>query len=270
MSLTSEVDRELRPRLLSAVRVCAWGVHLYTAMGLVLAGWITYLLVGDRPDRFELSFILMLVACVVDATDGFLARGVRVKEVLPGFDGRRLDDITDFLNYVFLPLFLIYQARLLPAGWEGWLVFPLIAAAYGFCQVSAKTDDGFFLGFPSYWNLIAFYLYALDPPAWFSLSAVIVFSLLTFVPTRYLYPTQPGRLNKLSLLLGVVWGALLLLILVRSRKNPLDGDRAQRLVGVSLFYPLYYLLASWLVSARYWIEARRLIVERRRPPERVD
>ena len=46
-----------------------------------------------------------------------------------------------------------------PLAWLLWL--PLLASAYGFSQVNAKTPDGFFLGFPSYWNIIAFYLYVL-------------------------------------------------------------------------------------------------------------
>ena len=98
----------------------------------------------------------MLLATLIDATDGTLARAVRIKETLPGFDGRRLDDLVDFLNYTFLPLFLLYQAKILPAGQEYWLLLPLLASACGFCQVSVKTDDGYFLGFPSYWNLVAF------------------------------------------------------------------------------------------------------------------
>jgi phosphatidylcholine synthase len=257
MSISHKLGSPLGPRGLGALRLFAWGVHLYTALGLILAGTILWLLVSGRETRFELAFVLMLAATLIDATDGFLARGIRVKEVLPGFDGRRLDDITDFLNYVFLPLFLIYQARLLPAGQEAWLLLPLVSSAYGFCQVSAKTDDGFFLGFPSYWNLIAFYLYALDPPHWLTLAALILFSLLTFVPMRYLYPTQPGRLNKLSLALGIVWGTLLILILWGARTQPLDGQRSQRLISLSLFYPLYYLLASWVVSLRYWLLARK-------------
>lgn len=257
MSISHEIGERFDRRTLNALRVCAWGVHLYTALGLILAGTITWLLVSGRETRFELAFVLMLVATLIDATDGFLARGIRVKEVLPGFDGRRLDDITDFLNYVCLPLFLVYQAGLLPKGQEGWLLLPLVSAAYGFCQVAAKTEDGFFLGFPSYWNLIAFYLYALDTPHWFTLTAVIVFSLLTFIPMRYLYPSQPGRLNKLSLVLGLVWAGLLVLILLRSRTEPLDGERSQRLISLSLFYPLYYLLASWLISLRYWFVARK-------------
>ena len=89
---------------------------------------------------------------------------VRIKEVVPGFDGRRLDDIVDFLNYTFLPLLLIWRAGILPAGQEAWLFLPLLASVYGFCQVQAKTEDGYFLGFPSLWNLVALYLYVLPLP----------------------------------------------------------------------------------------------------------
>src|SRR5207249_737286 len=112
-------------------------------------------------DAFRWSFVLMLVATLIDATDGTLARRVRIKEVLPGFDGRKLDDLVDFLTYTTLPLLLIWRAQLLPAGQDAWLLCPLLASAYGFCQVAAKTADGYFLGFPSLWNVVAFYLYVL-------------------------------------------------------------------------------------------------------------
>src|SRR5262245_19962342 len=137
-------------------RVLAWGVQLYTALGLACAAGIALLLVEARPDSvvaFRWAFALMVTATLIDATDGTLARAIRIKETLPGFDGRRLDDIVDFLTYTFLPLFLIWRAALLPEGQHFWLLLPLLASAYGFCQVSAKTDDGYFLGFPSYWNL---------------------------------------------------------------------------------------------------------------------
>jgi phosphatidylcholine synthase len=131
-----------------------------------------------------------------------------------------------------------------------------VASAYGFCQVAAKTDDGFFLGFPSYWNLVAFYLYALQPPGWMTVGLLILLSLLTFIPMRYLYPSQPGRMNRVALFLGAVWAALLVLILVAARDEPLDGGRGRQWMSYSLFYPVYYLIASWIVSARYWHAAR--------------
>ncbi len=87
----------------------AWCVHCYTALGLVASAAIAVLLVRGGPEAFRGSFVLMLVATLVDATDGTLARRVRVQEVLPSFDGRKLDDLTDFLTYTSLPLLLIWR-----------------------------------------------------------------------------------------------------------------------------------------------------------------
>ena len=75
-----------------------------------------------------------------------------------------------------------------------------MAGAYWFCQVEAKTRDGYFLGFPACWNVVALYLYVLHRqvvalPGWFSIGVLLVLSVLTFVPTRYLYGTMGGRLN---------------------------------------------------------------------------
>ena len=131
---------------------------------------------------------------------------MRIKEVVPGFDGRRLDDIIDFLNYTFLRFCLIWRAELLPAGRRPGCIFPLMASIYGFCQVQAKTDDGYFLGFPSLWNVVAFYLYVLPLSPWTRLAIVVVLAVLTFVPSKYLYPSQPGRLNLVATILGSLLG----------------------------------------------------------------
>jgi phosphatidylcholine synthase len=255
-NLPVEPPRRRRHRI---KKFLAWCVHAYTALGLVAAAGIAVLIVRGGADAFRWAFVLMVVATVIDATDGTLARAIRIKELLPGFDGRRLDDLIDFLTYTFLPLFLLWRADI-PAGWTGVLLVPLLASAYGFCQVSIKTDDGYFLGFPSLWNLMAFYLYVLQPiPTEVSVSLLIIFALLTFVPTRYLYPSQRGRLNRIAYLLGAVWTVILLWILM---ELPTDGfDPAIRpLALASLFFPLYYLAASWVVSARLW---RRRRVARR-------
>ncbi len=241
-------------------RLLAWGVHLYTASGLLCAAAITALLVQPQPgpEAFRWSFVLMLVATLIDATDGTLARAVRIKETLPGFDGRRLDDIVDFLNYTCLPLLLIWRANLLPAGWEFILALPLLSSAYGFCQVAAKTDDGYFLGFPSYWNLVAFYLYALQPlPSWAAVVILVVLSLLTFVPARYLYPTQRGRLNLVTNLLGGVWALVLGWILFEMPVERSDGNVVQTGALGSLFFPIFYMAASWFVTLRLWRKKRQ-------------
>jgi phosphatidylcholine synthase len=220
-------------------------------MGLVAVAGIAVLLVRGDPEAFRGAFWLMLIATLVDATDGTLARLVKVKKVLPRFDGSKLDDLVDFLTYTFLPLLLIWRAGILPAGHEWCLLVPLLASAYGFCQVSAKTEDGYFLGFPSYWNLVAFYLYLLRPAAWLSISILLGLALLTFVPSRYLYPSQRGRLNRLTNLLAAVWTGLLVWILCSLPDEPAADGWTRVLTLLSLFFPCYYLAASWAISVRF-------------------
>ena len=243
-------------------KLMAWCVHFYTALGLAAAGGIAASIVVGTPAAFRLAFALMLLATVIDATDGTLARYFRVKEVLPGFDGRRLDDLIDFHTYASLPLLLVWQARLLPEGQDGWLLVALLAAAYGFCQVHAKTDDGYFLGFPSYWNVIAFYMYVVQPPGWVAVGVLIFFALLTFVPARYLYPTHRGRLNRLTNQLGAVWCGLLIWVLAwlpNERFGEETADQATRLLAwISLAFPAYYLGASWFISLRLVLRVRRM------------
>lgn len=248
--------RRARPaRVDTTTRVLAWGVHLYTAMGLVCAAGIAAVLVEGGPSAFRWSFLLMALATFIDATDGTLARKIRIKEVLPGFDGRKLDDITDFLTYTVLPLVLVWRAGLLPSGTEWALVFPLLASAYGFCQCAAKTDDGYFLGFPSLWNVVAFYLYVLPLPPWWALAAVLVLAFLTFVPSKYLYPTQPGRLNVVAALLGAVWVVMLVPVLWRLPAPDVlragaAGGSFMAIAWASLFYPAFYMGASLWVTLR--------------------
>lgn len=242
-------------------RTLAWSVHSYTALGLVCAAVITVLLVNNGPNAYRGSFLLMVLATIIDATDGTLARRFRVKEVVPQFDGRRLDDIVDFLTYTFLPILLIWRAEVLPPSLQPALLVPLLASVYGFCQTNIKTDDGYFLGFPSLWNVVALYVFLLPVPPAASLAIVVVLAILTFVPTRYLYPSsRRGLLNTITNILGAAWSVFLLVILWRM---PLGGFSEVRADGVvmsltwaSLVFPIFYLGASWAVSVGHWRGSR--------------
>lgn len=188
----------------------------------------------------------MTLAVVIDATDGTLARRAHVKEIISWFDGDRLEDIVDYLNYVLVPCVLMIRADLLPQEDALWLVaFPLLASAYGFCQKAAKTTDHFFLGFPSYWNIVAFYFYVLKTPLWVNAFLVLIFSALVFVPIRYLYPSRSPVLRGLTVSLGVLWGIMVLIIIYLLPQPPTS------LVLGSLLFPAYYLILS------FWLEASR-------------
>ncbi len=169
---------------------------------------------------------------------------MRIRQTLPGFDGRRLDDLVDFLLYTCLPLLLIDRAELLPAGGRWTLLAALLASAYGFSQADVKTLDGAFVGFPSYWNVVALYLYSLPIEGWPAALIVLGLALLTFVPSRYSYPTQSGTLNRWMLILGIPWAVLILL----SVSQPWEPDFPRDLAWTSFVYPAIYMGVAWGMS----------------------
>jgi len=255
MPCNSHKKAKMSGQMHSPLRITlAWCVHAYTALGLPVSAVMAYLIIVQPLDAsFRWAFVMMLVATFVDCTDGPVARAIRIREVLPGFDGRRLDDLVDWLTYTCLPLLLIWKAGLLGSFGGWWLIVPLMASAYGFCQVSIKTDDGYFLGFPSLWNIIAFYLYALQPmPASISLGLILLLSVLTFVPLRYLYPNQPGLLNRLTILFGAAWCVLLGWIFAVMPNDNERSESVKRLTIVSLIFPIYYFISSWIITWRLW------------------
>jgi phosphatidylcholine synthase len=225
-----------------ARRAAAWGVHLFTASSApagLLAMRAT--VQGDAAT----AFLWMAYTLAVDAIDGTLARAVRVKEVIPWVDGSRLDDVVDYFTYVIVPAFFMLQMNLLPAGWAmPVLALAVIASGYGFSQAAAKTADHFFTGFPSYWNIVAFYLYALgwSPPvnaAWMVALAVGV-----FVPIRYVYPSRTTTLRALTVTLGIAWAVALVYALLHLNPVP------RRLVVASLAFPVYYVVLSLALHVR--------------------
>jgi phosphatidylcholine synthase len=222
-----------RPR---ANHLAAWLVHLYTALGALAAFFGTVAVIGGR---YRDSFLWMVAATVIDATDGLLARRARVKDVLPAFDGARLDDIVDYLTFVFLPIVLLWQAGCLPDGWGHAVASAvLLASAYGFASADAKTSDHFFTGFPSYWNVVAVYLYAAALPSTVNAVILMTLSALVFVRIGYVYPSRTPVLRRLTLWLGVIWGAMMLAIIMEL------PDVNRGLLIASLFYPVYYAALS--------------------------
>ena len=230
-------DETPPPKASLPFRLAGGAVHLYTASGSVLALLIVVAaLQGDAVTALWLG----LVTLIIDGTDGMLARRFRVKETIPWFDGARLDDIVDYLTYVFAPVVLLWTSGSLPAGPLGWVLaaMPLLASSYQFCRVDAKTSDHFFLGFPSYWNVVAFYILVIDvgPPV--AAAVLVVFSILVFVPVRYIYPSRTKALRRLNLALAGIWLATYALLLLQF------PDPHPALIAASLGYIAYYMGAS--------------------------
>jgi phosphatidylcholine synthase len=221
----------------------AAAVHLYTASGAVLGLLIVLAAIDGNVSR---ALWLGLATMVIDGTDGMLARRFRVKERIPWFDGAMLDNIVDYLTYVFAPVVLLLQTGYLPEGTTGTLVaaIPLVASCYQFCRADAKSDDHFFRGFPSYWNVVAFYAIALNLGPNVVSGIIVVCALLVPVPLGYVYPSRTRELRPLTLALSAVWLGTYAIIV-----SQLPNPQAVWIV-ISVLYLFYYVGLSLVLEAR--------------------
>jgi phosphatidylcholine synthase len=220
----------------------AWLAHLYTASGLVLA----FLAARATIDHdYRSAFFWLWLQVLVDATDGAFARAVRVADRLPWFNGAKLDDIVDYLTYVFVPALIVWRALLVPDTWTLPVASAmLLASGFGFNRDDAKTTDHFFTGFPSYWNVVVFYLMIAEWPPIVNAAVLLLGAVLVFVPIRYLYPSRTPVARRSTNVLGVIWGLMLLLLLWQYPAV------SRTLIYVSLLYPAYYVLLSVIVDAQ--------------------
>lgn len=232
----------------TARRLRAYAVHVYTAAGVALAFAAAMEICGAAPEPRHV-FLLLFGAVLIDATDGTLARRWQVKVWAERIDGRVIDDIVDYLTYTFLPLLLMWRMHWLPEPAALWVIPALIASLFGFANREAKDEkNGFFLGFPSYWNVFVFYAGLLrnEHALWINAALMVGLTLLTVVPIRFLYPNlAPGRWRAPIMAGACVWILMLASILWRYPHAPLW------LVCVSLLYPLFYAVVSIAVDPRF-------------------
>ena len=184
----------------------AWGVHLFTASGAV---WGILAVVAIQEHNWKAAIFWMVMAIFVDGFDGWLARWAKVKTFVPGVDGALLDNILDYFNYVIVPGLFLYEAGLLPEKLAlSGIVLIAIVSSFQFSQTDAKTEDHYFTGFPSYWNVVAIYLLVLELNVWVNLVIVLVLGILVFVPIKYVYPSRTMRLQQVTLILTFLWAGI--------------------------------------------------------------
>jgi Phosphatidylserine synthase len=184
----------------------AFSVHILTASGSFLA----FLgVVAAAEQRFVDMFWWLGLALLVDGIDGPIARKVRVKEVLPNWSGDTLDNIIDYVTYVLLPAFALYQSGMIGEPWSfiaaGMIV---VSSAIYYADMGMKTDEYFFSGFPVVWNMIVFTLFVIDASAVTAMVVVAVSVILTFLPIHFLHPVRVKRLRALNLAVFLLWCAL--------------------------------------------------------------
>jgi phosphatidylcholine synthase len=221
----------------------AYLVHVYTATGAV---WALLSLIAIDAFDYRLALMWLVVATVVDATDGWLARWARVDRHATLINGARLDDIVDYATYVLAPGVLLLHAGRLPAGGIGVTVVcgMMLASALGFTRQDAKTDDHFFTGFPSYWNIVALYVLAADIGQEVTAIVVAGLSVMVLVPIRFVYPSRTVTWQALTVTGCALWGVQVLLMIWWMPDVP------AWLLWTSWIYPAYYVGLSLALSVR--------------------
>lgn len=201
------------PKSLPLANAAAFGVHIFTASGAVLA---LFALMAAIEYAWVKMFFFLGAALFVDGVDGMLARRLDVAERLPRWSGDILDLVVDFLTYVFIPAYVVVASGLLPA----YLAIPcaiaiIISSALYFADRGMKIDGNYFRGFPAVWNVPVFYLLLLKPNPWLTTIAVALLTAATFLPVPFVHPFRVKRLRALTLSLLAVWSVLAFLTLMR-------------------------------------------------------
>jgi phosphatidylcholine synthase len=221
--------------------VCAFAVHVFTALGAALG---LLALIFATGGHWAAMFFTLGLALLVDGIDGPLARRFKVQELLPRWSGEGLDFVVDFITYVFVPAYAIAASGYLPQT----LAIPLAAlivvtGALYFADGNMKTEDNYFRGFPAVWNLVAFYIFVLAPHPWAGAAAIVALAVLTFVPVRFVHPLRVRQGRIINIMLMVVWAAFAF-IAVATDLEPGPYVTA----GLSVI-ALYFLVAGLLRRA---------------------
>jgi len=223
------------------LKIRAYFVHLFTAAGIIFAFLAAAETCTAGPDP-RWVFFWLAIAVMIDVFDGPLARRWEIKNWALRISGRTIDDIVDYLTFTFIPLLLAWRMHWLTPPGGLWVVLAMGTSLFGFANTNAKQEqEGFFLGFPSYWNIYAYYAGILSAHGGALVSTIVLLllSILTVVPVRFVYPNQaPKPWRSVLLVGGIIWAALLLSVL------PGYPDIPAAVVWISFIYPLFYVILS--------------------------
>jgi phosphatidylcholine synthase len=188
-----------------------WAVHLLTASGAAIA---LVAAIAAAQSEWQLVFLLLGVAMIVDGIDGPLARKLDVKGRIPWFDGATLDLVVDYSTYVLIPAFVLAQSGLVskPYAIVAAVVVALVGALY-FADTRMKTPDQAFRGFPAVWNAVVFQLMVYKLPEPLTLIIIAALAVLSFSPVEFVHPLRVRKWRPLTIGMSAAWSILALISL---------------------------------------------------------
>ena len=218
-------------------KIAAWAVHGFTASGAVL-GFLAIISIFNN-DQVG-SFLWLGLALLVDGLDGTIARKIGVTDKAPNIDGSTLDNLIDYLNYVIIPSLMIYWFQMVPNGWE--IIIPagvFAVSLYTFSNINMKTNDYYFSGFPALWNIVVLYFYILNTYLYINLIIIILLSILTFIPIKFVHPLRVKKLRNITIFCTIIWSATTLKLITT-------------LPNINLFNDEKIVLIIWILCSLYF------------------
>nr|WP_275068999.1 phosphatidylcholine/phosphatidylserine synthase [Nitratireductor alexandrii] len=232
--MQARLARPVKKKKITWPQARAFSVHLLTASGSFLA---FLSLVAASEQRWTAMFWWLGLALLVDGIDGPIARKLQVKEILPTWSGDMLDNIIDYVTYVLIPAFALYQRGFMGEGLSFLsAAIIVVSSAIYYADTGIKTKENFFKGFPVVWNMIVFTLFVTEPGEWVSFAVVVISGVLTFVPMNFLHPVRVKRLRQINLPVFLAWcffGAVALLQAMQAQFWVQAGIAA---TGIYLFF----------------------------------
>ena len=217
----------------------AFSVHILTASGAFLA---FLSIVACAEGRFRDSFLWLGLALLVDGVDGPLARKLEVKKWWPHWSGDTLDNIIDYVTYVMIPAFILYQSGILGrnTSFIAAAIIVVTSAIY-YADTRMKTEHYGFKGFPICWNMVVFTLFVVSPSQILSFVVVVVTATLSFVPIIFIHPVRVKLLRPLNIAAISLWGLGGLIALYYNLDGPIWVDVIILLSGLYLFSIGFFL-----------------------------
>lgn len=181
----------------------AFGVHILTASGAFLA---FLSLVAAAEGDFRMAFLWLGVAMLVDGVDGPLARKLEVRKWWPFWSGDMLDSVIDYVTYVIIPAFILYQSGIMGRyfSFTAAAIIVITSAIY-YADTRMKSEDYGFIGFPVCWNMVVFSIFIVSPSEMLSFVLVVITAILTFTPVIFIHPLRVKVMRKITFAVLAIW-----------------------------------------------------------------
>ncbi len=231
-----------------AERNKAWSVHLFSAAGAIAGlNALIHILQGDVTG----VLIWLVIALIIDAADGPLARRYRVDKALPHVDGVVLDHVIDYSTYALIPAIFLYQFKLVPAGWElAAAAVVVVSSLYCFTNKKLKTEDNFFTGFPATWNLVVLGFYLLETSPVLNLLLVPLIAALTFVPIKVIHPFRVRAYRPLTITFTLLWTVLAVYLVIERKSSGNLFEYNPIAVWAFILVSTYFIIISLIRTFR--------------------